>query len=509
MSNNLQINHQTIEQDFLEHLNIENNNRILFTAPFGTGKSTFLKTFFGQHKEDFLTIKLFPVNYCVSANEDVFELIKYDLLLELTGNHKDEIALDKSDFSNLILSQMFLLEEIKLTPLLLAVIKQCGKIGKSAVEILEEVKNQYKAFKEKIEIDEEKFIIDYAEKLEKQKGTPYEMDAISYLIKDLVERIKTKNKDKRSVLIIDDLDRLDPEHIFRLFNIFSAHYDRIDNSNKFNFDIVIFVGDYTNIRKIFHHRYGQDVDFTGYSDKFFSLVPFYFDNRQFIREQITNILSRIEFTGESRIHSFNETEVSQKQYHRFFICTKSIVQSLLLCNLLNLRSLINYPPLIIPNHIFHLTADQPYSPVNFPIITFFYLLKNFYYTFEEVRKKLEYLQSNLDRKTLTSSSNEYKLNNERSFEQIVSYCIPFFIEDKYREVLDKTTLDNEVLTCYSDELRLYFHFSLSNSMYNTSRQTIFRFATESKEKDAKDINLNPYEILLMTFDKCRKIGAIR
>ncbi len=73
--NGIRIDHSTIETDFLSHLGLNENNRILFTAPFGAGKSTFLQEVF-QKSENYFTINLFPVNYSVSANEDVFELIK-------------------------------------------------------------------------------------------------------------------------------------------------------------------------------------------------------------------------------------------------------------------------------------------------------------------------------------------------------------------------------------------------------------------------------------------------
>ena len=73
-----------------------------------------------------------------------------------------------------------------------------------------------------------------------------------------------------TVLLIDDLDRLDPEHVFRLFNIFSAHYDDVTESNKFGFDKIIFVCDINNIQQMFNHRYGINVEFNGYIDKFYS-----------------------------------------------------------------------------------------------------------------------------------------------------------------------------------------------------------------------------------------------
>ena len=62
---------------------------------------------------------------------------------------------------------------------------------------------------------------------------------------------------------MDDLDRLDPESIFRLLNIFSSFFDR-NQKNKFGFDKIIIVADYENIKNIFHHKYGEETDFEGY-----------------------------------------------------------------------------------------------------------------------------------------------------------------------------------------------------------------------------------------------------
>jgi hypothetical protein len=106
-----------------------------------------------------------------------------------------------------------------------------------------------------------------------QKGSIYENDFYTKLIYGIIEEIKKKTE-KKTVLIIDDLDRIDPNHIFRILNIFSAHIDcnsLADGiSNKFNIDKVVVVGDYKNIKSIFHHIYGERTDFNGYIDKFYS-----------------------------------------------------------------------------------------------------------------------------------------------------------------------------------------------------------------------------------------------
>lgn len=82
------------------------------------------------------------------------------------------------------------------------------------------------------------------------------------------------------VLVIEDLDRIDPAHLFRILNIFSAHIDfcyRLGSQpdktlvgNKFGLDKVIFVMDYRNVQHIYSHFYGDGANFGGYIEKFCS-----------------------------------------------------------------------------------------------------------------------------------------------------------------------------------------------------------------------------------------------
>lgn len=494
VSNEVRINHSTIEKHFLGHLALRENNRILFTAPFGAGKSTFLQEVFWENK-DYFTISLFPINYSVSANEDVFELIKFDLLLELLGKYKKEVDLQKEDFSTLLLSQMFVLKELKLTPIIFAILKQCGKIGKSAVNIIEEVKKQYDDFKTKMTDDESENIYTFLNLIQDQKGSEHEMDSISTLIKNLVDRVKQKRNGISSVLIIDDLDRLDPEHTFRLINIFSAHFDKLDNSNKFGFDKVIFVCDFENIRKIFHHKYGGDVDFSGYSDKFFSLVPYQFDNRQFIKEKIGEIIDKIKF-GDNVSWLFHNND-------RFFTSTKAVIQALVDTRQLNLRMLFNYPTLIVPDTYFGKNKEFFQNTFEAPIVVLFYLLKNFYGSFDILRLKLKYLHERLGRNSLTSNSNDlYFISDGESINKtLISFCLPFILPEN---VALKDT-GTEPMTGYSKKYDCTIHF---NGFSSTNSFKNFRMATK-ENSDSEEVLLNPYEVLLDVFDTCQKLGAFK
>ena len=66
------------------------------------------------------------------------------------------------------------------------------------------------------------------------------------------------------------------------------------NDNKFGFDKIIFVCDIENIRKIFAHKYGAEVDFSGYIDKFYSSEIYDFNNNQEVLNYVDKIFLRYE-----------------------------------------------------------------------------------------------------------------------------------------------------------------------------------------------------------------------
>ena len=63
------------------------HDRVILSAKFGDGKTFFLEKFKEKCKEDenspFEFITLYPVNYQVLENRDIFELIKHDVLLQM------------------------------------------------------------------------------------------------------------------------------------------------------------------------------------------------------------------------------------------------------------------------------------------------------------------------------------------------------------------------------------------------------------------------------------------
>jgi len=496
----IKIETEQLLNDFKQHLDFGNNKRILFSGPFGTGKSTFLKEFSEKENDDFFYLKIFPVNYSVSNNEDVFELIKFDLLLQLMGNYYGQLKLEKEDFTVLLKTQVFMMERMKFMPLLYAMLGFSEKLGTPLTNFIEAVEStygSYNKFSEEINIDEENDILTFLKSIEQKKGSSHEMDAVSELIFDLIGRIKASNPKKQSVLIIDDLDRLDPEHIFRLFNIFSAHYDEINGENKFGFDKVIFVCDIENIRKIFHHKYGQGVDFSGYIDKFYSIKPFDFDNRKYIQEKVVEFIKLIQFDGKLYLFRMPENQL-------FFKTLKAILISLIESKQLNLRVLLNPNTVKITEKFFKNDIKSSLnSSLNTPIIVLFYVLKNFYASFEILHERLKQLNDSLNKETITTDISYSNYNmSEDCTKVIVSFCLPFILsnEELYIEGSGKKT-------CISTKYNCIIHYNdFPISDYNFHN---FHKATRKETTGEVELHLNPFQILLDTFEICKMKGLLK
>lgn len=288
----IKISIDAIKSDFDSFLNIEKNSRVFFSGRFGIGKTYFLNEFFDSLKEKYDVFYLYPINYQISCNEDILELIKYDILVELLKKNKDILQENKvegiKDSTFLFYSwcrNKFLLNSVlqsamDLTPSFL------GKLGRPLKDLLE-IDREFQEFKKEYK-DGEKGLVEKYTKEIKAKNIS-EVDYLSYLLK---EKIIQQKGDKKSILVLDDLDRIDPEHIFRILNILSAYFEK-EHENKFGFDSVIIVADYTNLKHIFHHKYGLKTNFSGYLDKFFTISPYYFDNKKAIIDTVDEIAKSI------------------------------------------------------------------------------------------------------------------------------------------------------------------------------------------------------------------------
>jgi hypothetical protein len=257
---------------FKSHL--EESSKVFFSGAYGMGKTTYLHNRFnndtGDLKDEFIAFHLFPVNYVIADNKDIFELIKYDLLYQLLDYVDFEKLLENDSIYKNHVAEFISENYSELFFHFLTSFPQFGGYVEKIKSNLESLVQNFKDSKPKTKADK---ITSFIDEIELKKGSIYENDFYTKLIFGIIEEIKDLEK-KEIVLVIDDLDRIDPNHIFRILNIFSAHID-CNNlakgaSNKFNIDKVVVVGDYNNIKSIFHHIYGVKTDFNGYIDKFYS-----------------------------------------------------------------------------------------------------------------------------------------------------------------------------------------------------------------------------------------------
>lgn len=258
--------------DFSQYL--ETTDRIILSAKFGDGKTYLLnelrKDEAIQDKYEFFTI--YPVNYSVAKNEDVFEYIKRDIIVQFY----EKKLLEKIDLNALFGSEFTLNDLTSVVPFLLSLVP-LGELCNEGYSKFLEIKKKY---------DEKKHIVDkYLSQFANTAGCIHEEDGYTKLIKKAIKWISQDHslngkvkKAKKPVLIIEDLDRLDPKHLFRILNVVSAHIDDSKQpdivGNKFGFNNIVLVMDYDVTKHIFHHFYGAQACYEGYMSKFLSREPF-------------------------------------------------------------------------------------------------------------------------------------------------------------------------------------------------------------------------------------------
>ncbi|SFP79147.1 P-loop NTPase fold protein [Hymenobacter arizonensis] len=299
----IQISIERQSQLFRQHFEEENNDRIIFSGAFGIGKTYFLDKFFASANRDYLAVKLAPVNYSVSANEDIFKLIKYDILFELLLHHGLKLDTDSVLIKWDVAYGLALPGKVQ--SIAEGLMKVLPLLNKSAEDIPAVVAALHAWFTAARAVETERTVPGADSDIEKfaeSVGNIFSLEAdhVTAFLEESLTRLAADKQAKAKVLIIDDLDRIDPEHIFRLFNIFSAHLDyHKTNRNKFGFDKVVFVCDIKNIKNIFLTRYGADTDFSGYIDKFYSKDVYFFTNTEEVRKAVVELVQAIQYKEES------------------------------------------------------------------------------------------------------------------------------------------------------------------------------------------------------------------
>lgn len=278
-------------KDFYHHLNEATIDRTIFSAKFGDGKTEFLKQFKEKYQNEYDFYTLYPVNYQIAPNEQIMEYIKRDLLFQLILNNKIEQGIEIPDsiaFQWYLCNNPFdiIRDCMKFAPSLIGTMAQYQMVLEGVTALAETIIKQYQKFKDfKEEINNNSFKegVNYIGRFNNETGSIYELDPISWIIAKSI----TAEKGKTSVLIIEDLDRIDPAHLFRILNIFSAHIDRqyllsdqniikddeekpLDQlPNKFGFKKIIFVMDAEATKAIYEKFYGN-YNYQGYISKFIS-----------------------------------------------------------------------------------------------------------------------------------------------------------------------------------------------------------------------------------------------
>lgn len=269
------------------------HDRVILSAKFGDGKTFFLNQFKEKYKKDknspFEFITLYPVNYQVLPNNDIFNLIKHDVLLQMLQLKMIDVdyeVTDKMAAEFYIQSHFGSVAETFIS--MLSAVEANDAVSKALIAGLR-VGNLFKSLRNKIdkykeEYDQTSFLNHYLSSFD--ENSVYENDVVTKIIRDNIETYQEKNN-KRVVLIIEDMDRLDPAHLFRILNVFTAQMDygyrcfvpNVNDSlvgNKFGVSNVVFVMHEDNTKAIFHHFYGEDADYKGYMSKFYNKDIFTF-----------------------------------------------------------------------------------------------------------------------------------------------------------------------------------------------------------------------------------------
>lgn len=516
---------KNIDHGFKVHLSHAGNKRVLFSAPFGAGKSYFLEDFF-KNDGDFLSIRLHPIDYSVASNEDIFELLKHDIINALIEKYNESLDLKKEDFSNLLMAQEFIRNKMDFTGIGKAIFTALVPHGESIAKVGEELKklnDDFNDFKAEINPDQEKIIKAYLADLKAKKGSIRENDAITGMIKDFVKRIKTANDNKPFIFILDDLDRLDPEHLFRLFNVFTAHHDSKSDSNKFDFDQLIFVCDVRNIHHMFKHKYGKKVDFSGYIDKFYSSHIFYFDFRQYFKDFVKKlILTKYDFGQEftdlipayiHKRHDFKDVSDAKDG----FIILNHIINGLIDLDYIKIRSFERFQSYRMPNYKFDYGNNREVQAYDYYYLVYTSILQQFFPRLHEYEEAI----TALSKKYIgdyEEQENKYYYTDDSVESWIIRISLPFFMPQHlaFGRIQEQQNSSFEYPNESGDLVEIHYSVTYEGRIDYLYMKAIHELEIEVETaeppKPVKDLYIkrpNPYWFFLEAFRLCIKKGFLR
>lgn len=275
-------------------IHLDSHPRTIFSAKYGDGKSFFIDKAieYISKEHDYVFLKIYPINYQVLENKDIFEMVKHDILYQMLLNNMIESDYDVDEnvamsffLQNNINSVFeYFFDYLQILNSDSQVIKS-ALLGYQTIKVFKTFRNAYLKYKK--ECSKDKYVCIFLDKVE--TNFSIEEDIITKVIKDNIKRCK-----KKVVIVFEDMDRIDPAHLFRIMNVLSAQIDYpyrlgmpTDESligNKFGVDNVVMVLDYRNLENIFHHFYGANTDFKGYVSKFSSRGYFKYSLKE-VREK--------------------------------------------------------------------------------------------------------------------------------------------------------------------------------------------------------------------------------
>lgn len=257
---------------------LRTHERTILSAGFGEGKTYFIQKCI-ENLRDTQFIVLHPVNYQILDNHDVYEVMKRDILFQLIVNN----ILEFDSISDSVAVSFFVLNNITSiskwvvsTALdICAPNTTAGTLTKRIIPFIDKIKGKYESFCKSHNIGD-KNIEDFWDSTE--SVAYYQPDSITSLISEGIHEWKEDHQGKRIVLLIEDMDRIDPAHLFRILNVLSAQIDLClyssqnedihEVNNKFGFDNIICVLDLDNLYSLYHHFYGDSYSAEGYISKF-------------------------------------------------------------------------------------------------------------------------------------------------------------------------------------------------------------------------------------------------
>lgn len=511
---------ETVTARFAQHLSIEGNKRILISAPFGSGKTFFLQQFF-QPERKTLNITLHPIDYSVASNEDIFELIKHDILIELMDKYIEDLKLEKDDFSRLLILQEYVRNKMDIIGFVKSILSKFSSTAEAVVENVEAVKttiDEFKKFEDSVKIDEEQKIINYVSELKLKTGSIRENDGITAFIKDFVKRIKDTNKDQKFVLILDDLDRLDPDHVFRLFNLFTAHHDSKTDENKFDFDQVIFVCDINNIHHMFIHKYGAHVDFSGYIDKFYSSYIFNFDFKRFLFEKINDLLqAKIDFDKEFGKDGadlyLHEAYNIKKKGTNFSESLMYVIRRLVHYEQIRIRNFERFQSYTLPNYQFTLFSGMKQNVYEFPFLVMMCTFQQFFPRINELETAMENLSKKFD-SDYSSDGEQLYFNDEGIIRLLISESLPFILPEK--DVFHRDTIKGGKTYQLENELGNLVSCNVIKSRGDRLKLIEMNVEKQALDEEKKEITVyervvrpNPFWFLLKGLKGCIERGYLR